>query len=230
MRGIAAVVADALPSIGRAPASAGPRRLAPLRARPAALGVSVGEQQSHYCDTEQNKTDRAHVCSPCPSHSLRQLCERAHRSLARLGIAVRRRCPHGARTPASTSTAAQWARRIPSGCGQRQRGRPAHHSRPRSIRQTGGLRSRALGSVGSRREIKLGIVEQRQLDLLTETAKSASARSFAAPRKRTNGPTSWDVRFVPKPAVSNRSNAAPHSITSSARSMIEAGTTRSWYH
>jgi hypothetical protein len=30
-----------------------------LRARPA-LGVSVGEQQSHYSDTEQNKTDRAH--------------------------------------------------------------------------------------------------------------------------------------------------------------------------
>jgi hypothetical protein len=30
-----------------------------LRAR-AALGVSVGEQQSHYSDTEQNKTDRAH--------------------------------------------------------------------------------------------------------------------------------------------------------------------------
>jgi hypothetical protein len=32
--------------------------------------------------------------------------------------------------------------------------------------------------------------------------------------------------FVPKPAVSNRSNAAPHSITLSARSMIEAVTTR----
>src|SRR5262249_41370825 len=48
---------------GRAPASAGPRRLAPLRARPA-LGVSVGEQQSHYCDTEQNKTDRAHAVLP----------------------------------------------------------------------------------------------------------------------------------------------------------------------
>src|SRR5262245_18008971 len=63
LRGIAAVVADALPSIGRAPASAGPRRLAPLRARPA-LGVSVGEQQSHYCDTEQNKTDRAHAVLP----------------------------------------------------------------------------------------------------------------------------------------------------------------------
>src|SRR6266446_2338896 len=63
-RGIAAVVADALPGIGRAPASAGPRRLAPLRARPAALGVSVGEQQSHYCDTEQNKTDRAHAVLP----------------------------------------------------------------------------------------------------------------------------------------------------------------------
>src|SRR5262249_54721016 len=62
-RGIAAVVADALPSIARAPASAGPRRLAPLRARPA-LGVSVGEQQSHYCDTEQNKTDRAHAVLP----------------------------------------------------------------------------------------------------------------------------------------------------------------------
>src|SRR6266446_3715416 len=64
LRGIAAVVADALPSIGRAPASAGPRRLVPLRARPAALGVSVGEQQSHYCDTEQNKTDRAHAVLP----------------------------------------------------------------------------------------------------------------------------------------------------------------------
>jgi hypothetical protein len=37
-----------------------------LRARPA-LGVSVGEQQSHYCDTEQNKTDRAHGSSPSPS-------------------------------------------------------------------------------------------------------------------------------------------------------------------
>src|SRR5262249_46206337 len=56
-RGIAAVVVEALTGIGRAPASFGPRRLAPLRARPA-LGVSVGEQQSHYCDTEQNKTDR----------------------------------------------------------------------------------------------------------------------------------------------------------------------------
>src|SRR5262249_55758665 len=49
--------------IGRAPASAGPRRLARLRARPA-LSVSVGEQQSHYCDTEQNKTDRAHAVLP----------------------------------------------------------------------------------------------------------------------------------------------------------------------
>ena len=58
-----AVVADALPSMGRARASAG-RRLAPLRARPAALGVSVSEQQSHYCDTEQNKTDRAHAVLP----------------------------------------------------------------------------------------------------------------------------------------------------------------------
>src|SRR5258706_981639 len=65
-RGIAAVVVEALIGIGRAPASAGPRRLAPLRARPA-LGVSVGEQQSHYCDTEQNKTDRAHGSSPSPS-------------------------------------------------------------------------------------------------------------------------------------------------------------------
>src|SRR5947199_8229690 len=62
-RGIAAVVVDALPPIGRAPTSAGPRRLAPLRARPA-LGVSVGEQQSHYCDTEQNNTDRAHAVLP----------------------------------------------------------------------------------------------------------------------------------------------------------------------
>jgi hypothetical protein len=35
-----------------------------LRARPTALGVSVGEQQSHYCDTEQNKTDRAHPVLP----------------------------------------------------------------------------------------------------------------------------------------------------------------------
>src|SRR5262249_35835405 len=65
-RGIAAVVVEALTGIGRAPASFGPSRLAPLRARPA-LGVSVGEQQSHYCDTEQNKTDRAHGSSPRPS-------------------------------------------------------------------------------------------------------------------------------------------------------------------
>jgi hypothetical protein len=54
-----AVVVDALTERGRAPASAGPRRLAPLRARPT-LGVSLGEQQNHYCDTEQDKTDRAH--------------------------------------------------------------------------------------------------------------------------------------------------------------------------
>src|SRR5262249_48388848 len=64
LRGIAAVVADALPSIGRTPASAGPRRLAPLHARPAALGVSVGGPQSHYSDTEQNKTYRAHAVLP----------------------------------------------------------------------------------------------------------------------------------------------------------------------
>src|SRR5262249_14830190 len=64
-RRIAAVL-GAVPRVGRAPASAGPGRLAPLRARPA-LGVSVGEQQSHYCDTEQNKTGRAHGSSPSPS-------------------------------------------------------------------------------------------------------------------------------------------------------------------
>ena len=39
-RGITAVLVDAATGIGRAPASAGPRRLAPLHARPA-LGVSV---------------------------------------------------------------------------------------------------------------------------------------------------------------------------------------------
>src|SRR5437016_920146 len=72
-RGIAAVVVEALIGIGRAPASAGPRRLAPLRARPA-LGVSVGEQQSHYCDTEQNKTNRAHGSSPSLSFR-RMLCD-----------------------------------------------------------------------------------------------------------------------------------------------------------
>jgi hypothetical protein len=64
-RRIAAVL-GAVPRVDRAPASAGPRCLAPLRARPA-LGVSVAEQQSHYCDTEQNKTDRAHDPSPSPS-------------------------------------------------------------------------------------------------------------------------------------------------------------------
>jgi hypothetical protein len=52
--------------VDRAPASAALRRLAPLRARPA-LGVSAGEQQSHYCDTEQNKTNRAHGSSPSSS-------------------------------------------------------------------------------------------------------------------------------------------------------------------
>jgi len=58
-----ATVLGAVPRVDRAPASAGPCRLAPLRARPA-LGVSVGEQQSHYCATEQNKTDRAHDGPP----------------------------------------------------------------------------------------------------------------------------------------------------------------------
>src|SRR5262245_42516199 len=72
LRSIAAVVADALPSIGRAPASAGGGRLAPLRARPA-LGVSVGEQQSHYCDDKRNKTDRAHVGLRVSSGRLRRL-------------------------------------------------------------------------------------------------------------------------------------------------------------
>jgi len=65
-RGIAAVVVDALIGIGRAPASAGPRRLAPLRARPA-LGVSVGGQQSHYCDTEQMNSRRCISMTPSPS-------------------------------------------------------------------------------------------------------------------------------------------------------------------
>src|SRR5262245_15676438 len=69
-RRIAAVL-GAVPRVDRAPASGGSRRLAPLRARPA-LGVSVGEQQSHYCDTEQNKTDRAHGSSPS-----RMLCDRS---------------------------------------------------------------------------------------------------------------------------------------------------------
>src|SRR5258706_6403208 len=45
-RRIAAVL-GAVPRGGRAPASAGPRRLAPLRARPA-LGVNVAEQLSPY--------------------------------------------------------------------------------------------------------------------------------------------------------------------------------------
>src|SRR5262249_60940820 len=47
-----AAVLGAVPRVARAPASAGPHRLARLRARPA-LSVSVGEQQSRYCDTEQ---------------------------------------------------------------------------------------------------------------------------------------------------------------------------------
>src|SRR5262249_33502679 len=88
LRGIAAVVVDALPSIGRAPASAGPRRLAPLRALPA-LGVSVGDQQSHYCDTEQNKTDHAHAVLLSISFPPPTLCEHRHRSLARRLVAVR---------------------------------------------------------------------------------------------------------------------------------------------
>src|SRR5262249_41381582 len=63
-RRIAAAV-PAVPRAGPAAASAGPLPLAPLRARPA-HGVSVGEQQSHYCDTEQHKADRAHGSSPSP--------------------------------------------------------------------------------------------------------------------------------------------------------------------
>ena len=82
-RGIAAVLADATPcsSIARTPAVAGPRCLAPLRARPA-LSVSVGEQQSHYCDTEQNKTDRAHAVLPSISFPPPASCECRHCSFA----------------------------------------------------------------------------------------------------------------------------------------------------
>src|SRR5262249_37070088 len=69
-------------------ASAGPRRLAALRARPA-LGVSVGEQQSHYCDTEQNKTDRAHGSSDRHTAAGRSAKER---------FLSRRRIPHSARS------------------------------------------------------------------------------------------------------------------------------------
>src|SRR5262249_41352755 len=61
-RRIAAVV-DAALGIGRAPAPARVSRLARLRRRPT-LCVSVGEQQSHHCDTEKNMTDRAHAVLP----------------------------------------------------------------------------------------------------------------------------------------------------------------------
>src|SRR6266446_2958170 len=116
-RGIAAVVADALPGIGRAPASAGPRRLAPLRARPAALGVSVGEQQSHYCDTEQNKTDRAHAVLPVhlfvrPIQKARVLAS-APLPRRRTGLGTSRRL-HPERCPRSGSDAPPWRVLVPS--------------------------------------------------------------------------------------------------------------------
>jgi hypothetical protein len=110
LRGIAAVVADALPGIGRAPAPVCPRRLAPLRARPA-LGVSVGEQQSHYSDTEQNKTDRAHGSSPSQlfraSPPLRQLRRAASQPLAAIGYGA----PDPAAMPAYSLAASRTMRR-----------------------------------------------------------------------------------------------------------------------
>jgi hypothetical protein len=100
LRGIAAVVADALPGIGRAPAPVCPRRLAPLRARPA-LGVSVGEQQSHYSDTEKNKTDRAHGFLLPASPFVRRRCyasfveQQSGRSLPLgYGAPILRQCQH----------------------------------------------------------------------------------------------------------------------------------------
>src|SRR5207244_11475301 len=84
-RRIAAVLA-AVPRVDRAPASAGPRRLAPLRARPAALSVSVGEQQSHYCDTEQDQTDRAHAVLPVHLIPSANSWRTRHSSLARHGV------------------------------------------------------------------------------------------------------------------------------------------------
>src|SRR5258708_5242004 len=111
-RGIAAVVVEALIGIGRAPASAGPRRLAPLRARPA-LGVSVGEQQSHYCDTEQNKTDRAHAVLPVhlipAASSLRTRPSQPRASRHSRASACG---PRDARRQASTSTAGLPARQL----------------------------------------------------------------------------------------------------------------------
>src|SRR5262249_17912290 len=93
-RGIVAVVVEALIGIGRAPASAGPRRLAPWRARPA-LGVSVGEQQSHHCDGKPNKTDRANAGLRVSSGRLRRPRGLAQdnipsQGLLRCGISIRR--------------------------------------------------------------------------------------------------------------------------------------------
>jgi hypothetical protein len=89
LRGKTAVVVDAFPGIGRAPASAGPRRLGPLRARPA-LGVSVAKQQSHYCDTEQNKTDRAHGSSPSASFRSDLRCKNGIPSDMRIWQTIKR--------------------------------------------------------------------------------------------------------------------------------------------
>src|SRR5262245_48449793 len=58
-RRIAAVLA-AVPRVDRAPASAGPRRLAPLRPRPP-FAVGFGGQQGHIGITSQTRTDRAQV-------------------------------------------------------------------------------------------------------------------------------------------------------------------------
>src|SRR5258708_10020360 len=115
-RGIAAVVVEALIGIGRAPASAGPRRLAPLRARPA-LGVSVGEQQSHYCDTEQNKTDRAHAVLPV--HLIPAACSlrtRPSQPRASLHILASPCGPRDSRSNSSNTTAGLTARQMSPCC------------------------------------------------------------------------------------------------------------------
>jgi hypothetical protein len=152
-RRIAAVLA-AVPRVDRAPASAGPRRLAPLRARPA-LGVNVGEQQSHYCDTEQNKTDRAYGSSPSPSFRAAN---------AKGGAAS---------PPSKPMNSRRCISRTPS---------------PRTMRSIAG-RSRAS------QQKRLAYV--RFGSFTTDAVEATRACLPAVARKRTKGPTSRHVRFVP---------------------------------
>src|SRR5262245_3660106 len=99
---------------------------------------------------------------------------------------------------------------------------PASHSDgpPQPQRPDQNIRCSRMGpSAMLRRNV---LSEARSAEGLTGKARSEHIPSGLPPRADIIDAL-WHFRFVPKPAVSNRSNAARYSITSSARARSDGG-------